>query len=66
MAESYIISEKTGLKIYTDTDSVVSEPEKRLMDLVAGAPPKNTEEAKLRKDIKEIIEKERVIDIPAM
>lgn len=44
----------------------LSGPEKKLMELINGAEPKNESERKLKADIEKIKEEGGIIDIPSM
>ncbi len=46
--------------------SSVSDPEKRLMELMQGAEPKNESEKIMKKQIEEIVAKGGVVEIPSM
>lgn len=63
MQEKTIISE-SGNIILTDTKADISEKERRLMDLINGAKPRNEEEEKMVREIKDIEERGGSVDIP--
>lgn len=66
MKDKFIVSKKTGNVIYTETKSVISTPEKRLMAMIAGQPPQNDSEKRLKKDVEILQHSGHIIEIPSM
>jgi len=46
--------------------SNISEPEKRVLELIGGAEPQNESEIQLLKEIQELMKSGKVVDIPQM
>jgi hypothetical protein len=46
--------------------SNISEPEKRVLELIGGSEPQNESEIQLLKEIQELMKSGKVVDIPQM
>lgn len=58
----FIIDNAAKIAVYTDVNSALSEPEKKLMALINGAAPQNESE---EKEIKAIEDAGLILDIPS-
>ncbi|HEU5054022.1 MAG TPA: hypothetical protein VFT78_12970 [Hanamia sp.] len=63
MQEKTIISE-SGNIIFIDTQADISDKERRLIDVINGAKPRNEEEEKMVREIKDIEQRGGSVEIP--